>query len=245
MEKIITEKEKFNLKFFSINLILVLLIVVFLSIIMSSMFIRIKNELLEERFRTTVELINIRCEEIKQTVTVEYWEDNYDYYVKGLSIFIQEIDKIPFTMGAVYDRNLNLLSDRFYNLEVSDDEFNILHYPEVVHLIKDHEFGIKNVKYPVKLLDDKIKLRDIRVYFHKMPDSSIPTDNYLIVCIGQSFDDTIIKLPNHFTSFYIIMILTGISVCLFIVIFIQYLSLWNNYKNSIKPEHKFESGFKI
>ena len=207
-------RKEFNISLKStvILAVLVIVITVVLMAIMQTMIIFTKAELQEERFKVSAEMVDIRCREIEQTA--EDWDRQYDMYVKRLSLFVAEIDSIPFTFAALYDKDFNVLSERFYYINISDDPLDPLVFPEVVALMCTQTTGIANVEYPVTLHNGDSKQRMMRVYFHRIPQAE---ENYLYVCIAQPFDYSLIDLPSHFLRLiYVIVGITGASICLFV-----------------------------
>ena len=196
----------------------VAIITIILLIIMERIITQTKHELLEEKFRTTSEMIDIRCNEVESTAFD--WEQCYDEYIERLCFFIHEIDSIPFTFGVVYDQDLNILSERIFHVAISDDPLDIYFDSEMLSLIKNEAFGVKDMKYPVKLETGSIKHRSMRIYFRRIPQLN---DNYIIICIAQPFDNSLIELPSHYMKLiYTVIGIIGLSISLFIVMFFRY-----------------------
>jgi len=201
-----------------ITTIIVILIAIILMVIMQVIEVKTKDELLEERFHITSEMLDMRCREIESKV--KDWNNHYEEYIEQLCFFISEIDRIPFTFGAVYDKDLDILSERTFYVEVSDDPLDPLCFPEVVASLKINKYGTENVLYPVVLHDGSTKYRLMRIYYRRVPQIN---EHYVIACIAQPFDETLIELPEHYMKLiYTVIGIIGASICLFIVMFFRY-----------------------
>ena len=210
--------KKDNVKPMLITTIIVVMITVILLFIMQIIVVKTKEQLLEERFKTSSEMLDMRCREIE--LSVKDWNIHYEEYIDQLCYFISEIDRIPFTFGAVYDKELNVISERTFFVEVSDDPLDPLCFPEVVTSLQKNKYGIENVLYPVILHDGSTKYRLMRIYFRRIPQVN---DYFVIACIAQPFDESLIELPEHYMKLiYTIVGIIGVSICLFIVMFFRY-----------------------
>ena len=197
---------------------IVIMITIFLMVMMQIIISKTKGELLEEKFRTTTEMMDIRCNEVESTG--EDWTHRYDDYIKHICFYMQEIDRIPFTFGAVYDNELNLLSERTFHVAASDDPLDVYFDEDMFSLFNSEKFGVRDIEYPVSIKNNETNMRSMRIYFRRIPQIE---DNYLIACIAQPFDTSLIELPGHYMRLiYIVIAIIGVSVCLFIMMFFRH-----------------------
>ena len=180
-----------------------------------------KRVMIEQRYGTLKELLDTRCVEA-DTMAIDDWEEAYDYHVRRLSVYFSEMDNHHMVFSAVYDSELNLLSER--NPRFPGQPFNPLDYPEVVIMFNTSHMGETVV--PFTYIDDKGNVQPcpLKLYFRRVPSNE--KDKFVIVTIAQDTIEGDVNLPDEFWGVFVIVFSVAIlSVACLILIFTRYLHL--------------------
>ena len=202
------------------------ILAIFLILLMDNLFMGIRKERYEEGWSSIVWLINNRCDEEEYFITDA--RSDFDKRVERLLLFFNQLDSSPYIFSAVYDHDLNILSER--QPRFPNFPFHPFDYEEINICICIDPRGILTVPYTV----DKV-VYSMNFYFRKV---SLTADDFVYVAIGVPYIPSDINVASNLTYLVLFISLaaaiSGITV--YLILFLN--SLRPRYVRLLKPGEK-------
>ena len=173
-----------------------------------------KMDLLKQRFSTLIEMADTRCIEA-ESLSREEWLSSYGPYARHLCAYFSEMDTHKKTFSAVYDGELELLSNR--HPRFPNEPFVPTDYPEVVSAVYSLPSARFELLFEPTVDGQKISC-PMLLYFRKIP--TYGESNFLVVMVAQDLLEGDAELSREFYElFFIVFGVAIIAIASLIVIF--------------------------
>ena len=195
--------------------LLPIIIMIAFSAFFSRVITEINSELLHEKMiekRLSIDLIDSQIDKfIEQDAD---WQE-YDY-MSIIADSMQNIDSIPLTFAALYDGELNNISER--SPSYASASFDPMTYDEFIHAVYQNERGDLILPYAPPESEE----RDMLVYFRWVP-TDISLENRLLTVVAISHYSITTQFADWITYGSVALIVITTLLNLLLVAFLCYL----------------------
>ena len=199
---------------------------VFLISLMQSLFTGIRKERYEETWSSVLWIVNNRCDEEEYFVSDE--RSDYQKRVERVVLFFGHLDRNPYIFSAVYDKGLNILTERQPRFPLYP--FHPFDYTDINAVMKSEDRGTITVPYSTDVHNYQM-----RFYFRKV---NLTKSEFIYISIAIPYIASDIEVASNLTYLVLFISLAAAiaGITIYLILFVN--SLRPRYVRLLKPGEK-------